>query len=1042
MTRLLLSAAVLLAALAIAPTADAQTLTTLYSSINGDRTVSGIDSHPVGPSSLGTFRIATAFKATASGDAQLVSVRARCVVPYPAGTSCVGIGEVSIQADNAGKPSGVSLGTMGFYVTDSLSGQPVKKECGTLSPRAKLTAGTKYWAVMSSTDEIGWDDWTNATGDVLESIDGGAWKTAFSTKVPALRIDSGFDECVPVAKINPDPGTKLGDMVVKTGGTAFNTLTLGNTGVAPLTLSGVDFSGPDAKVFSFAKQGAASLRFPEQIGVGATDLLQVNCTGAAEDRWYYATVTLHTNDPNNKDFSFPLECLVDNNGPDISMKVGDPDGKAGWYVHPIDAAVSASDASGMVTDTHCSRGAQHWDNFSGSSLSVSVKEEGAASLVCSATDVAKNTTTKDMGTFKLDTRARLVTPVYSPTPTSDGWNNTPASVSFQCGDDPTPGSGNDAPVGGGGTVSTETAGTDFTSTGCTDVAGNSQPATATVRIDLTKPAVQASLTPAPNAAGWNRTDVTAAFDCGDQGKVQSGIKVDTVGDEIVSAETAGTTVSSKGTCQDKATNRAAAASQVVKIDKTNPATTIDSGPPVATSKATADIGFTGDDNGSGLAGFECRLDGGAWKSCATGERFGDLSDGSHTVDVRAIDAAGNVDPTPASRTWFVDATAPETKIDSGPDAVTQSRAAAFKYSADDLTPIWRYECRLDDAAWGDCHDYTDLAVGEHRFEVRAVDKLFNVDATPATYTWTIDLAAPTTKITGKPAARTLDTDATFAFTADDSGGSSVAGFECRLDDAPFAPCTSEAHYTKLDDGRHTFRVRAVDAVGNVESDPASLSWEIAHLFANDDSATTAEDTPVTIDVGANDVTSGPLTITAGGTSEAGGTVSAAGDESLRYVPPAGFSGTDRFTYTAARDGHTASAVVTITVEAGEHVGQPSTPAPAPTPAPAVGAKPELPAVGDFVSAPSTRRCVSRRYFRIRVKHPGGTRVTRAVVRIDGRVVTVRRGARVYIPIDLRGLPKGSFTVEIRITTNDGRILTDTRHYRTCTPGPGKRPPRP
>ena len=43
-----------------------------------------------------------------------------------------------------------------------------------------------------------------------------------------------------------------------------------------------------------------------------------------------------------------------------------------------------------------------------------------------------------------------------------------------------------------------------------------------------------------------------------------------------------------------------------------------------------------------------------------------LGAGSHTFDVRATDAAGNTDPTPASHTWTIDLTAPNTTIDTQP----------------------------------------------------------------------------------------------------------------------------------------------------------------------------------------------------------------------------------------------------------------------------------------------------------------------------------------------------------------------------------------
>jgi hypothetical protein len=49
-----------------------------------------------------------------------------------------------------------------------------------------------------------------------------------------------------------------------------------------------------------------------------------------------------------------------------------------------------------------------------------------------------------------------------------------------------------------------------------------------------------------------------------------------------------------------------------------------------------------------------------------------------------------------------------------------------------------------------------------------------------------------------------------SFTADES-----ATFECRLDGAPFAACSSPYRTPKLKPGKHRFEVRATDAAGNV-----------------------------------------------------------------------------------------------------------------------------------------------------------------------------------------------------------------------------------
>jgi hypothetical protein len=50
------------------------------------------------------------------------------------------------------------------------------------------------------------------------------------------------------------------------------------------------------------------------------------------------------------------------------------------------------------------------------------------------------------------------------------------------------------------------------------------------------------------------------------------------------------------------------------------------------------------------ATFVCSLDGAAYTSCSSPAQY-QLSPGWHTFAVKAIDASGNVDPTPATVRW-------------------------------------------------------------------------------------------------------------------------------------------------------------------------------------------------------------------------------------------------------------------------------------------------------------------------------------------------------------------------------------------------------
>jgi hypothetical protein len=117
------------------------------------------------------------------------------------------------------------------------------------------------------------------------------------------------------------------------------------------------------------------------------------------------------------------------------------------------------------------------------------------------------------------------------------------------------------------------------------------------------------------------------------------------------------------------------------------------------------------------------------------------------------------------------------------------------------------------------------ADGVYTVTARATDRAGNT-LTGASNTFAVDTTAPETTIgAGAPASGTTSTSASFNFSASEQGST----FECSLDGAPYAACTSPKEYTGLAAGAHEFRVRAKDANGNVDSTPATHSWTIQAL---------------------------------------------------------------------------------------------------------------------------------------------------------------------------------------------------------------------
>jgi len=153
-------------------------------------------------------------------------------------------------------------------------------------------------------------------------------------------------------------------------------------------------------------------------------------------------------------------------------------------------------------------------------------------------------------------------------------------------------------------------------------------------VDNTPPTIAATVNPAPNAAGWNKTDVTVSFTCADAG---SGI---TSCSAPVTVTTDGANQVVSATATDQAGN-SAATSVTLNIDKTPPAVTISS-PANGATLGSSPVTVTGTiaETVSGIANIGCNGN----PATLSGSTFAcnvPLVDGANTIVVDAMDVAGN-----------------------------------------------------------------------------------------------------------------------------------------------------------------------------------------------------------------------------------------------------------------------------------------------------------------------------------------------------------------------------------------------------------------
>lgn len=279
--------------------------------------------------------------------------------------------------------------------------------------------------------------------------------------------------------------------------------------------------------------------------------------------------------------------------------------------------------------------------------------------------------------------------------------------------------------------------------------------------------------------------------------------------------------------RDQATNTGGVAQSSYRLDTEGSNVAIESGPGPVGNASTPAWSFSGEAG----ARFECRLDRGEpvasdWGACTSPHGY-DLSaqpDGAYTFGVRSRDSTGNLGG-PAMYSYELDRVAPGApSFTATPGAVGNNSSPRWEFSAEAGALA---ECSLarDGAlvtAWEPCaggrtFDLTPRGDGSYASVVRATDAAGNTGPS-AESAYRLDATAPDApRITRGPGARGERRNVSWAFT-----GEAGAAFECRLARGArtlvgWGSCRSPRQFDLSDSEarRHTFSVRARDAIGNL-----------------------------------------------------------------------------------------------------------------------------------------------------------------------------------------------------------------------------------
>jgi len=250
--------------------------------------------------------------------------------------------------------------------------------------------------------------------------------------------------------------------------------------------------------------------------------------------------------------------------------------------------------------------------------------------------------------------------------------------------------------------------------------------------------------------------------------------------------------------------------------------------------STVTVFWNGSDAGTGMDHYELSLDNGSWLNVggALSHEFTNLSDGVHTVSVKAFDSAGNT--ATSSVTFTVNTTATDTDVPvvaitspADGDLINDTSVTVTWEGSDNGSGINHYEIRVDNGSWVDVgtevtYTLANLSDGDHTITVRAVDNSSN-EATDSV-SITVDATAPIVAIISPADNLLMNTSSVTVTWSGTDETTGIDRYEVRLDNGSWVDTHSDTNrlFVNISDGEHIITLKGVDCAGNEATDSVSF----------------------------------------------------------------------------------------------------------------------------------------------------------------------------------------------------------------------------